>query len=472
MREYELAYQLKGLNPRRKTNRMEQWLEDCFNFKPSQSGLIPYEAFTRIFDGQEVSWPFPQLLIGKTRNYLVVRFELAETDKIYEVASDLTLTLRFTLPWATYGQGSRFDLVDYGLYALLTNGEVILEFDYTEIELGEFNVYTGMTHVPVFNSFCDIEGQVFGGGVKSSWYECDEKSIAWSNIGDISFNPDSRNVAGFRVIGICGEVLRVMKFGRRAAIFGTEGIAIATPVSQPVVTFGVELISPVGIAGRDAVDGDGNTIYYISSDGNLMMLGKESSILGYSIPLSNLTLSNVVLTLDRHRTDNDLYISDGSRCYLFNQFGMSEVYQNVLGILNSSVRQAITVESDDDDANLEARILTDQFDFGLRGQKTIVEVEAGLDAVGSTNFSAVTRLHGRFDKASDFEQTGWIELNKEGVAYPTIAGTDLKVELRTSDYRYSNIDWLKARYKMTDMRNIRGVYAPPPRGQDADSTNI
>jgi hypothetical protein len=60
--------------------------------------------------------------------------------------------------------------------------------------------------------------------------------------------------------------------------------------------------------------------------------------------------------------------------------------------------------------------------------------------------------------------TGTIKLNDEGIAAVTAAGNEFAVMI-LFEGEYSLIEkapmrYIKVRYKMTDLRGIRGVYAP------------
>ena len=64
---------------------------------------------------------------------------------------------------------------------------------------------------------------------------------------------------------------------------------------------------------------------------------------------------------------------------------------------------------------------------------------------------------------------GWsdeVPMNDEGWASIILTASDFIVNLTyTYVARTVPIRYIKIRYKMTDLRAMRGVYAPPPRGQ-------
>ena len=104
---------------------------------------------------------------------------------------------------------------------------------------------------------------------------------------------------------------------------------------------------------------------------------------------------------------------------------------------------------------------TEEFDFGYRGQKTIFVLE-----VGCKNYATAMAAIDWVIDNGDWQLTHWQVLNNQGVATLIIAGTDFNVRLKFSGVTADTVvNYIKVRYKMTDVRSIRGIYAPPPRGQ-------
>ncbi len=112
-------------------------------------------------------------------------------------------------------------------------------------------------------------------------------------------------------------------------------------------------------------------------------------------------------------------------------------------------------------ADSEARITTDLIDMGYRGFKGTEVIEAGFVGGGTVEVALDWRM-----KSDDaLSRTNWVEVNDQGIATNKVSGTEFRVAIRGSDYTSFEIDYLKLRYKMSDIRSIRGIYSPPPRGQ-------
>ena len=150
--------------------------------------------------------------------------------------------------------------------------------------------------------------------------------------------------------------------------------------------------------------------------------------------------------------------------YLVSPSGMSEVpgsrsavwFDDVLyGIPGSDV-PPIHVSS----------IVSEIIDFGYRGQKTVFSIEVGTSEVEG----AEVAIDWRTKITEDFQRTNFVPLNDLGTAVLIVSGVELKLCMRFSSFLpfTSSLDYVKIRWKMTDLRGLRGVYAAPPRGQSAD----
>lgn len=108
-------------------------------------------------------------------------------------------------------------------------------------------------------------------------------------------------------------------------------------------------------------------------------------------------------------------------------------------------------------------IVSEIVDFGYRGQKTIFSVEIGT----SEAEGAEVAVDWRVNTIEDFQRTGFVPLNDLGAAVLIAAGIEFRLCIRFSSFLplISSLDYAKIRWKMTDLRGLRGVYAAPPRGQ-------
>jgi hypothetical protein len=96
-----------------------------------------------------------------------------------------------------------------------------------------------------------------------------------------------------------------------------------------------------------------------------------------------------------------------------------------------------------------------------RGLKTIFTME--------TDVTLQTGPEAAVDYAydlTDWKSSSFIPFNNLGIASIIVSGNLFRFKLRFNSLSdNSRISYIRTRYKMTDLRGIRGVYAPPPRGQ-------
>jgi len=458
MREFELAFDAlgKGLRPSRKVPRNTQALIECYNVKPYPLGLVPYEPLTDPFAALYLTteWPFPQLLVGSKRSFLIVRDSPTGEDLLYQVNADWSLTLILPLSHATYGVGGRYDLADFGDYVLLTNGAVMVTRNPVT---GVYTPSVGTSDIPLCKTACDFKGQAVAGNVQSSWYERGVDSIVWSNIGDINFTPDRKNEAGFREHWR-GEVYKVRQLGDQIVVYGKEGILALTPVTEPAPTFRFNELADFGLAGVDAVGGNKDVHLFVDSAGWLWRAKKGGGLenLGYQEFMTLMSPDNIIISYNPN--EGDFYISDGIYGFILTPKGLAQIHQlpNSMAFVGGVLYGIFG-----DNGDTEFRLTTDVLDFGFRPRKTLFTTEIGID----TTSQVETAIDWRSNKADPFVRTPWTPANELGISTQIVSGVDFRLCLKSSSYTDVNVDYIKQRWKMTDLRSIRGVYSPPPRGQ-------
>jgi hypothetical protein len=116
------------------------------------------------------------------------------------------------------------------------------------------------------------------------------------------------------------------------------------------------------------------------------------------------------------------------------------------------------------DADLPV-IVTEPFDMAYAGQKTLSSIESDAAVVSDPEAGADTT----FDN-NTWTLATYRDMNNQGVANVPVAGNSFRAGIRFGAiYNNTRISYLKVRFKMTDLRGMRGVYAPPSsfRGQGA-----
>jgi hypothetical protein len=458
MREFELTYDEAfkvGLRKIDRDNRNIQVLTECYNMRLGALGLESYQPLTHpITDTLQQNWPFPQVLVGEKYRILVVRDTINLVDSVYEIEDDYSLSWIFDIDTLHYGQGTMMEMADFGEYVLMLNGVIFIYYDPT---LAAFIPVTELDNIPLMRTICNFKGQAVGGNIVSDWHDCGENHVVWSRIGEMNFTPDLMNEQGFKQMPWDGQVYRVRRLKDVVMVYCSGGVMKMYPVQAPSATWGFDEMSDIGIPCESAIGGDIYGHAYVGNDSWVYTVDKEYKItkVGYKEYIDELDPTKIVVQKDANM--KDYYISDGSKSFLLTATGMTEIYQSPSAVWNDSGLYGIAEDAIDQ----SFVAASDIFDMGYRSRKTIFGVEAGCKGDG-TFYAQISYRDGINDSFAD---TDWVEFSPQGFAAITIAGSEFKVKVKCDSYTNVSIDYIKVRWKMTDLRNLRGVYAAPPRGQ-------
>jgi hypothetical protein len=156
---------------------------------------------------------------------------------------------------------------------------------------------------------------------------------------------------------------------------------------------------------------------------------------------------------------DSFYISDGIYCFVLSGDKLYQCHQ----LINSCRPYGgETLASFKDSGETYFLGVSDIIDFNIRTIKTITTIELGIADTGVYSVA----LDWRMNPTDAFVRTPFVPLNEAGVATLICAARDFRLCIRCEDYRDLKLDWATLRYKMGDNTSIRGIYAPPPRGQD------
>ena len=479
MREYELIIDKalkKGLSPNRSIATNSEWLWQAMGFRVGREDLEGYDISSddplSAVD-LHYNWPFPQFIVGEAYNILVVRNILTEEDIVYQVSDDYaTVTLIATIDQLTYGTGSLMEVADFGEYLFMTNGVINLNWDLT---FAAWAIVPVSASLPQMSTICNFKGQAVGGNITGVYHDCDETFYVWSKIGEFNFTPEANNEAGYRRCPYGGEVLNVRRLGNSVIGYSSKGVTSLTPSVEPTVTMGFTELSDVGLINKGAIDGDHRRHVYVGSDYILreITVGSGTFVqggikeLGYFRYMDELNGSeDIIVKYDRIK--KDFYIGNSTHTFLLSPYGLTQVPQHpsALWTLSDDEEEPVmlprTVDTLDDDGDAYAPyIATNTFDMGYRGQKTI----SGLETDALIILEAEAAI-GWMNTIAAWGWTDFVPINNEGVAAITASAADFIAKIKFA-YTVSavSINYIKIRYKMSDLRGIRGVYAPPLRGQ-------
>lgn len=425
-------------------------LLDCHGFRCGKywlEGFKPfYDPIPNLTD-PVYEWPFPQVRAGSRHRLLIVREEDQVEDRVYQLSPDGTSAdFIISLDWDVFGKGDWYDLADFGKFAVLTNGAVMINFDISS------SLWQVDTTTPIVGTICNFNGQAIAGNVKSPWYDCDETYIIWSDIGNYDFSINRGNKAGYRRDHYGGIVYRVKQLGNSVLVYSSNGITQMIPTIEPTPAFGFQPVHDIGLLSPYALAGYDSIHVFIDSAYNVCrMTEKGIEVVGYSYLIKELS-DIIVVSYDR--LNKDFYISDGTTTFLLSPFGLTRVPQNISAIWDTYA--AVRTQNRE-----PGKIITHEFDFGYRATKTIFAVE-----LGARNFNSARGAIQWKVSDGDFKQTSLLPFNKMKWLQKVITGSDFRVYIELDNITENTVlEYIKVRYKMTDLRNLRGVYAPPPRGQ-------
>jgi len=476
MREYEIIIDeafKKGLSPERNIPVNSGYLWSAFGFRIGRDGIEGYDHSTNNPLSGSVdmlySWPFPQWVSGERYNFLVIRDSVVNMeDKVYVVTDDYVVTHIFNCDQVTFGTGTLMEVADFGEYAVMVNGVVMI---YWDAALGDWHEIRSSATFPMMRTVCNFKGMIVGGNVigvwnggtltYDAWHDCDDKFYCWSNIGQADFTPGQDNVAGYRRDPYGGVVYHTRRLGDSVIGYSSKGVVRMDHVSDPAPTFRFTELDDVGLLNQGAMDGNLQRQVYLGKDYVLREVTSEGvKELGYYQYMDNLEGdSDIIINYDKAR--KDFYISNGSTTYLLSPYGLTQVPQHPSALwTDSSYDDEVVMLPNTLDDPYVPMIASDKIDMGYRGLKTIFSVEAD---VAFTFEPKVT-----IGWLNSMDEWGWGKVssfNGEGIAVNIISGNSFLIQI-TFEFVIPSmtLTYMKVRYKMTDLRGIRGVYAPPLRG--------
>lgn len=462
MREYEFEiYEAlkNGLSPGLHTPFNTQVLYKCLGFRCGRFGLETYKELENplpVVVDLYYSWPFPQMIAGEKYNILVVRDDFSEEDIVYSVSDDnSTATQVFVVDKLTFGQGGLMEVADFGEYIFMTNGVIMIYWDPT---LSAWQAMTSHARIPMMKTICNFKGQMVGGNVVNSWYDCDETYYTWSKIGYMDFIPDKENTAGYRRCPYGGEVIHVKRLMNIVVGYSDKGITFISYANGPANTLGFVEMYDRGIINRGALDGSIQEHLFIDEDYNIVKIDSNNkiNILGYQKHMLEISDEDIIVNYDKRA--GDYYIGNSIKTFLLSDMGLTDTPQHPSTVWRRNEESYMLPDTVDD---YSPEIITEAFDYLYKGQKTNVTIET--DAVNHEGAEAGVDYAYNLDVWNSGEYS---PINDQGIATVIAAGNFFRFKLKFDstdiDFR---IGYIKSRYKMTDLRGIRGVYAPPPRGQ-------
>ncbi len=337
---------------------------------------------------------------------------------------------------------------------------------------------------------CLYRGQVLLGGsyhTAEASFPADSRIVRWSEIGAFRFlgatAEAKKNEAGFIYTSEASSecVMALLPLKNAVVVYTTMSVFLLKPVSQPAPTYGLdEFISGVGILNPLAVAGHRDMHIFLDKEGNLREIsmgqygqGYEHKDLGFKHIFKdmqkdfNIGTRKGIVAVTYNRDEDEFYISDGIRSFVYANGGLTEI-----GVaISSYVNLRATLIADELFNSDESKTLgcatpllnseymyfeTDIEDFGMAAIKTITQVELGAN-FGSDK-KAYVMIKWRNDRSSAFRSTAWKRCSPNGVATLYVSGCDFKVCVRISPVSGVVINNMTVEWQLSDKTSVRGRY--------------
>ena len=531
----------RGLKPYQGSMRNSELLTQATNVEIRETGLVGLEDIENPFASypEVVSYPFPQLFIGKGVTLLVYETSIYSVDMSPGVGSWTTTLLTV------------WDALDISLEKVIPAGEEPWQF----IDMHDFwylssskgilfkvhkdGMFTGGSDKVFFTSDfvstagCFHRGRVvLGGFVKSEFWNTTwgslftywlgnlpaefnpdfdididapgENWVMWSSIGggDVPlmfiypefvmtpgvvggtsgygeaepyiFQALRRNELGWAPLPFQGEVLSLKSLGKNVVAYCEKGVALLTQVSSPFPTFGIEVLSEIGIIDKSAVAGDEKEHVYVDAKGAIHRVTNQGDQrLGYEDFLSDYLTNTIFVNFEPDR--RRFYITTGSTdivdkdnaVFILNSQGLSGCSSFIkVSSVNHIDGSLIGVFTDPISLYYKSvDIITEVLEMKYRGEKMITHVDLAMkhNSLYDVVDNAYVYILAKSGGDDSFTQYGPYAINEYGVCPDIrISGNEIKVRIyltSTSGNAYVDfeLDRIDVWYEITDKRWRRGI---------------
>lgn len=107
-------------------------------------------------------------------------------------------------------------------------------------------------------------------------------------------------------------------------------------------------------------------------------------------------------------------------------------------------------------------IVTDVFDMGTRGIKTITAIE-----VGSMSEGTEVAVDYKYEKKQAFSTSTYKAVYRNGIVFPMVSGVEFRVRVKATSRADFDVSYLGIRWKINDKRAVRGLHPGATRGTNA-----
>jgi hypothetical protein len=263
-----------------------------------------------------------------------------------------------------------------------------------------------------------------------------------------------QNTQGMAPMPMQGKVQSLMDLGDHVIAYSEEGVTALTPVTNPEPTYKITKLNCGGIACKSAVAGSSSIHLFVDNSGMLCAVTPDLQVkpVGYREFFFPMLGTDILVSHAQNPIDNDglgeFFICNDSKSYRFGSKGLMETTQKVRSahyFLGATIGSCSVVPSESEE---EGTFGIDANDLGLSGIKTIDFVSLDFDEINMDTSVVYPTLQVSIDyrhsKTSDdsWHSTGWVTVNKEGIAHITATGITFRIKVKVSNY--GNFEFTKA----------------------------
>ena len=496
----------QGLRKESGAIRSDLGVSEMVNMQLRASGPESYVDVTTIISAAElaangivVDYPFPQLFKGKGIMLLV------DESTIYEVdTSDFTLTEITTFD--AYDPDSTKSITADGVWHFADFYDVWFLYNGTSVvfrtKWGDFGYLPNLTYVQenvVIGTGTDYKGRLVMSGFDPSNFWNDEWDFAneclkdnmpagvegddtirnnfvwWTMIAngdmlwlfypDLAFKKDAsneftlkgsrfleaiqRNDMGFMPMPWNGDVYTVKTLGNYVIIYGEEGIAALRSMVE-IPTMSMIPLTSYGIKSRAHIGGGDKGHVFIDTKGQVRRLNPDLTMefLDYSEFILPILDDDFHVAYDEN--ENEFYIGSGSKSFLLNGIGLTEIHQLVTSIITGDSGKVGIFEST---GVATSTIVSNVIVIGNSALNTLTSIE--LD--GEYEDGIEVAVDYRYARSDAFTRSSFVDLNTMGWARFNYTGLEFRIIVRAPDFKNFNPSDVTVKWKTTDKRNIRGI---------------
>jgi len=229
---------------------------------------------------------------------------------------------------------------------------------------------------------------------------------------------------------------------KNVVVYGSNGIAILMPVTEPAPTFGYKDIHPNGLLDRNLLVGTDMIHYFVDTDGNLCSLDSQGiKVLGYRSYLKTLHQMGRIPTMHLERQSQRIFICNGVVGFIYTKNGLGWGPANITGLIQRDGE--VKLVSPQEFTYAPALVETQILDVGTRDMKPLQKITISTYSPEDFYF----QIDHRADIKQQFRTTAWKRFNSRGEGFVGISAIEFRVRVKSLTPVETQIDDLVMHFR-------------------------